>query len=1080
MRVLLAGLWTRRGMNATCLLVSVVAITAAVLGPMYGRASSEHLLDTRLDERAPYTTGLSVSRSADKNDTDDDPERYAAPPVSQLTHAAATQFSSATVKRYWPDPTAWAADPGGTFTYGALELVAPLYWREGMCDLARVVGRCPVRKDDALMQATMAATLHLRAGDTFRVRYLDSVVIRSRKVPLGAEKQVPRTETFRLTGTYRVTDPGSPAWFDLSRFAGAENLRVPAQRGTGGKASAPALLVAPASFTSQSWQAGVDRPLDPRRVDLADMDRVQRTAQAFKTAAVESADSTDSVVMPELDLTSIFDQVRSERTLLSRVMVAALAPLVALALLLLFALVSSAAQVRRPHVALAKLRGQTRRQVLWFALSEPFLVVLVATPLGVGLAALAARLFARGWLHEGIPVGFDTTTVLFLLVVVGASLAASTAAALSVVREPLAAGLASSVRPRPSSRVSLVLRSAVVAVALAAVANLLASGDQSSRLLALLTPMFLALAVAVFGAALLRSASRAWVRRTASRGGAPSYLASRRLARRGDLANLMVPLLLAVAVLAFAASTTATSDAWRVSRADAEVGAARSFDASVSPGRLVQVTHEVDPDGRYLMATVVNNGGDDMSRGVYVDSARLAKVASWDPSWSTRSVTELARRLRPQGSTPVMFTGHEVSMRLRDVSLHSATKVPSTLQLQYVDDLGEQRAAQLGTLRNGSAQTVTGRVEHCERACRLEQVFLAGSSFSVSDAQGRLTIASVAVDGQTADWGLGDGHWRPARPFPVSLVDPPVVATGSDAGLLLKVYLGRLPAGEGPQNAQVSGFARVTPGTTPDVKPVLVADGTRTTTARQPGSAIALDYDTSTVVGAGVNGQDAPVHLVGRVRALPVLGTEGELADLATSLVEFQPPAGALVTTRLWVAEGTPASVLAAVRAKGVALSDETDRATVLQDLRTDAFSLSLRLFLLVGVATLLLAIFGVLASAVLQSRWRSYEVASLRVVGVSRRSLSRASALEYVVLLGVAVVLGVAAAYLSLKLVLPAISLGTAGDQDPVPVYATHWPLVLGVGGGLFLLSVLIAVAVSRRITRLGRPSTLRWAEQG
>jgi len=133
-----------------------------------------------------------------------------------------------------------------------------------------------------------------------------------------------------------------------------------------------------------------------------------------------------------------------------------------------------------------------------------------------------------------------------------------------------------------------------------------------------------------------------------------------------------------------------------------------------------------------------------------------------------------------------------------------------------------------------------------------------------------------------------------------------------------------------------------------------------------------------------------------------------------------------------------------------------------------------------VGVATLLLAIFGVLASAVLQSRWRSYEVASLRVVGVSRRALSRASTLEYVVLLGVAVVLGVAAAYLSLKLVLPAISLGTAGDQDPLPVYATHWPLVLGVGGGLFLLSVLIAVAVSRRVTRLGRPSTLRWAEQG
>ena len=37
MRVLLAGLWTRRGMNATGVLVCVIAVAAAVLGPMYGR-----------------------------------------------------------------------------------------------------------------------------------------------------------------------------------------------------------------------------------------------------------------------------------------------------------------------------------------------------------------------------------------------------------------------------------------------------------------------------------------------------------------------------------------------------------------------------------------------------------------------------------------------------------------------------------------------------------------------------------------------------------------------------------------------------------------------------------------------------------------------------------------------------------------------------------------------------------------------------------------------------------------------------------------------------------------------------------
>ena len=58
--------------------------------------------------------------------------------------------------------------------------------------------------------------------------------------------------------------------------------------------------------------------------------------------------------------------------------------------ILLFALVSTAAQARRPHVALAKLRGQSGAQVLRFALSEPFLVVAVAVPVGVVIAVSGA------------------------------------------------------------------------------------------------------------------------------------------------------------------------------------------------------------------------------------------------------------------------------------------------------------------------------------------------------------------------------------------------------------------------------------------------------------------------------------------------------------------------------------------------------------------------------------------------------------------------------------------------------------------------------------------------------------------
>jgi putative ABC transport system permease protein len=242
----------------------------------------------------------------------------------------------------------------------------------------------------------------------------------------------------------------------------------------------------------------------------------------------------------------------------------------------------------------------------------------------------------------------------------------------------------------------------------------------------------------------------------------------------------------------------------------------------------------------------------------------------------------------------------------------------------------------------------------------------------------------------------------------------------------------------------------------------------------------AIDYDRDVVVGTGVSGEQMPARVVPRVHALPLLGDEGQMADLGSSLVEFEPPTGAVVIVELWVAKGTPPAMLAKVRAAGVDLYPLGTVAGTLHDLRNDAFSLGLRLLLIVGLATLLLAILGVFASAILQSRWRSYEVASLRVVGVSQRSLLRGSVLEYAVMLGFPVLLGLGSAYLSLRLVLPSVSLGTADPHEPVPLYPTHWSILGVTGLVLFALAVLIALVVSRRITRLGRPSTLRWAELG
>jgi putative ABC transport system permease protein len=305
-----------------------------------------------------------------------------------------------------------------------------------------------------------------------------------------------------------------------------------------------------------------------------------------------------------------------------------------------------------------------------------------------------------------------------------------------------------------------------------------------------------------------------------------------------------------------------------------------------------------------------------------------------------------------------------------------------------------------------------------------------------------------------------------------------VPAAGPD-GLVLQLHLGHLPPGDVPAT-MVSGFARITPATVPDVLPAVVTDTTVTPTAAAPGAGTAIRYPASVVAGVGVSGEAEPVDVVARARALPLVGDEGMLADLGSSLVEFDPPTGAVVDTELLAADGTPPALLRQVRAAGVALVPLGSEAARVHELRHDAFSLGLRIFLLVGLATLLLAVFGVFASAVLQSRWRSYEVASLRVVGVSRRSLVRASVLEHAAVLGTAVGLGVVAALLSVELVLPAMNLGTAAPHDPAPVHGLHPAILAGTGVLLFGVALLIAWLVSVKVTRAGRPETLRWAEQG
>jgi putative ABC transport system permease protein len=1059
MGTFLAGLRARRWLNVGVFALGVLAMLVAVATPLYARSSAEHLLDQRTEQRPVYETGLSVEttpQGVSPLSFNKPVQRTRLPPLTtsdreQMLAQVTDLVTTDAANSHWQSPTTYLYSLGD-YHSGPRTYQIKAYWRDGMCDLANVEGRCPSAPGEALIDPLMLRTIQGQVGDEIQVVYTGFADDGKRVVELPVD--------YTIVGTYTIDDHADPAWFNPARTSGDGSLRPP-PLGRNVPLVAPSLLVDQSSITfAYTTVAGADRPIDLEQLDIATMDAAQRAVATWQT---EIANEGPPILQPDevITLEGVFEEVRAEQTLLSRVTLAAVVPLIVLALLLLYVLIASAAEIRRQEVALAKLRGFSARKVVRFAVAEPAAVLLLTIPVGIGLALLVERTIARTWLGS-TPFVVTPQAVVSAVVVAAVALLAAFVAVLGVVREPLASSLASVSRTRVASRWSLLAQGGLVMLSAAAVVQIVSSdATRSSSFVELLAPLFVALGASVLAMVLIGGIARGWLRRTSSRGGLSPFLASRRLVRRQDLVQLVLPLLLATAMATFAASAWKVADDWRVSKAAATVGAPTVYFTDTSPSRLQWVTQQADPEGRYLAAAVpplprTVDGG----RVALVDASRFARVAAWDEQWGTSGAQEVQDWLSaPGGDGPVTFSGSRVSVELTDIELEGELNLPLQLWLRYVpSSTGEERLAQLGDLPRKGSVTIDGFVSECQDGCALQQMFFAGSSSSVTDAAGRITVASITADGDEAgDWRVDDASaWRPARPFGESGFTP--------------VNIDSVPGGLELRLTGEPAIVRLTTSDLPAAPPMVATDTTDLDTAE--------GEEADTVNGASVLGARTPMRLTGEAKALPLVGSNGGLSDLTAALREYGDQASEVSITELLVADGTPASVLDEVRDLGVSLTDRRSEGEELELLRSDAFSLGWRVFLLVGVLTLLLAFLGVLALAIVQLRWRSYEVAALRVVGVRRRDLRRAIVTEYVALLGMAVVGGGLAAVASLLLVLPSLDIGTVGEFDPAVDFGLRW-LVMGAVLGIVLVVVLaIALWISRRTVRQGTPATLRQAD--
>jgi ABC-type antimicrobial peptide transport system permease subunit len=115
----------------------------------------------------------------------------------------------------------------------------------------------------------------------------------------------------------------------------------------------------------------------------------------------------------------------------------------------------------------------------------------------------------------------------------------------------------------------------------------------------------------------------------------------------------------------------------------------------------------------------------------------------------------------------------------------------------------------------------------------------------------------------------------------------------------------------------------------------------------------------------------------------------------------------------------------------------------------------------------------------VLSVRRRGYELAALQAVGVSPRTLRRATAAEQGSIFGIGLLVGLAAGLVGSQLSLPSTPVFVDTSTGPPLVLGLPWVLLAALTVGMIVLFAVVTVAITRVVERAATPSQLRGAQQ-
>ena len=1012
------GLRSRALLSAGSVLLTALAIGSAVLGPVFSEAVTNSYVVTRLQESPPGLTGLSRVYTPDSEVAIEQAERDAVAASDALTTGP------------WQEPVVTAQSE----RFSALRGVVTFWSRADACDVLEVEGRCPERQGEVLMLAADVEKTGAEVGSPLPLAIFETPGVAALGLPRPGLSEVV------VVGTYDTPSTGAD-WLIPGRLT-STNEQESIRGGYQPYAPAPLITTDDTVAAVGEWTIRVDTRLDvPADLTPAELDEAADAARAVPPdtdVEVEGgtlrADDTNS-------LADVVGEVRFQQSTARSSIAPAVLSLVLVALALLMRLLNAASELRVPELALASLRGVTARKLWGLGLAEPLTLLLLATPLGIAFGLGLSVVLVRSWLVPGLPLPLPAASWLAAGLVLLASFAVACVAVGLVVRESLASQLSGVRRPVAARRWSVIAQLTLVALAVATLASKLsASGPGEPDATDLVLPVLLAVVAGLAATRLIAVLATWWTRRSRGRS-LSGFVSSRAISRRQEGTLVILPITAAIAVAVFGAGVYDSAATWRTSVAATASPAQTTWSTTLSISEAVDLTRRIDPEGEWIMAAAsVTNPGANFS---VVDSSRLARVATWPPTWSPgRDVEQVAEQIAPDGVVPTV-EGRRLSLT---VDNRADMDDDLSVEVRFGTRAGVPLKVYLGPFPEGLT-TRSARLPRCGDGCPLEGMTLGGGAGTNTRMSGTLRLVGIEVDGARVEGGIDGAGWR-ATP------DPAVKTSITD----LREVDGTLEMAV--DTGDSVGMARLTAGGLTGDRPALAGPGV------QQRALDRLDEGYGLIPVDTLGG-------IGAVEGMPFTGPSGLLVDYS-SFITDRPVFDNLFTTRILARDGTPASVTEQLSEAG--LSVATTLAQERQVLDQSAYALALRLYGVVAALVLVMALAGLFVSAAVQLPARRRDAAALRVVGVPRGAVMVAVVRELAVVLGSAALAGILAGSLAQWVVLRTITLGYADDPTTPALVAAISPLRLVV---LALLAAVVfgAVAlVSASMTVRGaRGATLR-----